>query len=50
MEQKITAKDLLQEITAVLSDEIVAIYTKEEEGLQIRFPGGPTFRLKIEEI
>ncbi len=47
---EIKKEELLEEIRIALRDEFVAEITKEEEGLQIRFPEGPTFRLKIEEI
>ncbi len=46
----IEKKDLLEEIKTALCDEFVAEITKEEESLLLRFFGGQTFRLTLEEI
>ena len=47
---KISVKDLTEEITLLIKDEIVATYTEEEDALQIHFINGQNFRVKVEEI
>ena len=46
----ITAKDLAEEITMLIKEELVAAYTIEETALQVHFLNGQSFRLTIEEI
>ena len=47
---KISVKDLAEEITLLIKDEIVATYTEEEDALQVHFLNGQNFRIKVEEI
>ena len=47
---KVSVKDLTEEITLLIKDEIVATYTEEEDALQIHFINGQNFRVKVEEI
>lgn len=49
-ERKISVKDLTEEITLLVREEIVATYTEEENGLQIHFINGQNFRLSVEEM
>ena len=48
--QKITVKDLAEEISLLIRDEIVATYTEEESALQIHFVNGQNFRVVVEEM
>ena len=47
---KISVKDLTEEITLLIKDEIVATYTEEENALQIHFLNGQNFRIAVEEM
>lgn len=47
---KISVKDLTEELTLLIKDDIVATYTEEEDALQIHFINGQNFRVKVEEI
>ena len=47
---KISVKDLTEEISLLIKEEIVATYTEEEDALQIHFINGQNFRVKVEEI
>ncbi len=47
---KISVKDVTEEITLLIKDEMVATYTKEENALQIHFFNGQSFRVAIEEM
>ena len=47
---KISVKDLTEEITLLIKEDIVATYTEEEDALQIHFINGQNFRVKVEEI
>ena len=47
---KISVKDLTEEITLLIKDEIVATYTEEDSALQVHFLNGQHFRISIEEI
>ena len=49
-ERKISVKDLTEEITLLIKEEIVATYTEEEDALQVHFLNGQNFRIKVEEI
>ena len=46
---KISVKDLTEEITLLIKEEIVATYTEEEDALQVHFLNGQNFRIKVEE-
>ena len=53
MEQKqpqISVKDLTEEITLLIKEEIVATYTEEGSALQIHFVNGQNFRVIVEEM
>ena len=47
---KISVKDLTEEITLLIKDEIVATYTEEDSALQVHFLNGQHFRISVEEI
>ena len=47
---KISVKDLTEEITLLIKDEIVATYTEEEDALQVHFLNGQNFRIFVEEV
>ncbi len=47
---KISVRDLAEEITLLIKDEIVARHTKEETALQVHFLSGQNFRIFIEEM
>lgn len=47
---QISVKDLTEEITLLIKEEIVATYTEEEDALQVHFLNGQNFRIKVEEI
>ena len=47
---KISVRDLTEEITLLIKDEIVATYTEEETALQVHFFNGQNFRISVEEI
>lgn len=47
---QITIKELTEEITLLIKDEIVATYTEEETALQIHFLNGQNFRISVEEM
>ena len=47
---KITMKDLTEEITLLIKEEIVATYTEEENALQVHFLNGQSFRISVEEM
>ncbi len=45
-----TKEELLQELTILIKDEFVAVYTSTDSGLQMKFPSGQTFVVTLEEI
>ena len=47
---KISVKDVTEEITLLIKEEIVATYTEEDDALQVYFFNGQNFRIKVEEI
>lgn len=47
---QITVKGLTETITALIKDEIVAMYTEEDNALLVHFLNGRNFRVKVEEI
>ena len=47
---KISVRDLTEEITMLIKDEIVATYTEEENALQVHFLNGQNFRISVEEM
>ena len=47
---KVSVKDLTEEITLLIKEEIVATYTEEDDALQVHFLNGQNFRIKVEEI
>ncbi len=49
-ETKISVRDLTEEITLLIKDELVATYTEEEDALQVHFLNGQNFRIRVEEI
>ena len=49
-ETKISVRDLTEEITLLIKDEIVATYTEEENALQVHFLNGQNFRISVEEM
>ena len=49
-ENKISVKDLTEEITFLMREEIVATYTEQENGLQVHFLNGQNFLVEVKEI
>ena len=49
-QRQISVRDLTEEITLLVKDEIVATYTEEESALQMHFLNGQNFRISVEEI
>ena len=49
-QEKISVKDVTEEITLLIKDEMVATYTEEENALQIHFSNGQSFRVTVEEM
>ena len=47
---KVSVRDLTEEITLLIKDEIVATYTEEETALQVHFLNGQNFRISVEEM
>ncbi len=47
---KISVRDLTEEITLLIKEEIVATYTEEDSALQVHFLNGQNFRISVEEI
>lgn len=47
---KISVKDLTEELTLLIKEDIVATYTEEEDALQVHFLNGQNFRISVEEI
>ena len=47
---KISVRDLTEEITLLIKDEIVATQTEEDSALQVHFLNGQNFRIVVEEI
>ena len=47
---KISVKDLTEEITLLIKDEIVATYTEEKSAVQVHFLNGQNFRISVEEM
>lgn len=46
-EQPLTAELLLEEIRVILKDSFVARVRKTGDEIELRFPGGETFRLTL---
>lgn len=49
-ENKLTVRDVAEEITFLIKEELIARFVEEETGLQIGFLSGQTFRVTVEEI
>ena len=49
-DNKISVRDLTEEITLLIKEDIVATYTEEEDALQVHFLNGQNFRISVEEI
>ncbi len=49
-ERKATTQSLVEEISVILKDEIVARFTEEESALQIHLHNGKTFRVEVTEM
>ena len=49
-QSKISVRDLTEEITLLIKEEIVATYTEEEFALQVHFLNGQHFRITFEEM
>ena len=47
---KISVRDLTEEITLLIKEEIVATYTEEEDALLVHLLNGQNFRIKVEEL
>ncbi len=50
MTKKIEVQELLAEMKVALADEFVAEVKEENGGLSLRFAGGQTFLVKVEEV
>ena len=49
-QRQISVRDLTEEITLLIKEEIVATYIEEENALQVHFLNGQNFRISIEEM
>ena len=49
-QRQISVRDLTEEITLLIKDEIVATYTEEENALQVHFLNRQNFRISVEEM
>ena len=49
-QRQISVRDLTEEITLLVKDEIVATYTEEENALQVHFLNGQNIRISVEEM
>ena len=49
-QRQISVRDLTEEITLLIKDEVVATYTEEENALQVHFLNGQNFRISVEEM
>jgi hypothetical protein len=49
-QRQISVRDLTEEITLLVKDEIVATYTEEENALQVHFLNGQNFRISVEKM
>ena len=49
-QRQISVRDLTEEITLLVKDEIVATYTEEENALHVHFLNGQNFRISVEEM
>ena len=49
-QRQISVRDLTEEITLLIKDEIVATYTEEEIALQVHFLNGQNLRISVEEM
>ena len=49
-QRQFSVRDLTEEITLLVKDEIVATYTEEESALQLHFLKGQNFRISVEEM
>ena len=49
-QRQISVRDLTEEITLLVKDEVVATYTEEESALQVHFLNGQNFRISVEEM
>ena len=49
-QRQISVRDLTEEITLLIKDEIVATYTEDESALRVHFLNGQNFRISIEEM
>lgn len=47
---KISVKDLTEELTLLIKEDLVATYTEEADALQVHFLNGQNFRISVEEI
>ena len=47
---KFSVRDLTEEITLLIKEEIVATYTEEDSALQVHFLNGQNFRISVDEI
>lgn len=49
-QRQISVRNFTEEITLLIKEEIMAIYTEEETALLVHFLNGQNFRISIEEI
>lgn len=49
-QKNISVRDLTEEITLLIKDEIVATYTEGDSALEVHFLNSQNFRIKVEEI
>jgi hypothetical protein len=49
-QRQISVRDLTEEITLLVKDEILATYTEEESALQVHFLNGQNFQISVEEM
>ena len=49
VQNKATIKDVVEKISTLIVENLVASYKAEENGLQMRLPNGQTFLITVQE-
>lgn len=47
---KISIREVTEELTLLMKEEIVATYTEEDSAIQVHFLNGQNFRIAVEEM
>ena len=49
-DEKISVREVTEELTLLIKEGIVATYTEEESAVQVHFLNGQSFRIAVEEM